>query len=452
MNRFKIVFILFFIFLISEPLLAYPGNSLIYPEKIEKISENFLYNFIIDFKIYYTYSIINKYDNIRANFIGSALNSFFDYYFINRKIKFDQKQKNQIISFYFDKLALYFQKQRTLNNNTNFNSEFLDKLDDTDFTLTKYENKDKNIDPSLIYFEIEYEFDFKNSKINLNCRKNYLFNNESFELNINFDYKYTSFYNDFYKIFVEKIMSFLLNQNYYNLTLNLGNSAFIKVDGIVVEHFMADSYPSDYDLILEEGEHILEVFEDGYDSYVQKIEIKKNEKLFISLEKKTPHCKLIITTFPNGAKIKIKNQFVGNSPLSLELPSGNHFILISQDGYESKEIFVSIDEEETEKKLYVYLMPISTTQFYIDYSNKILNQVYSYFFNGCYGLALAIAGTILYDYFIQFSNSSLYSYQTIGIYSSIAMISSGLLTFAIFEILSLTELWKYYQYINYYTL
>lgn len=453
MNFIKYSFYLFLlVFFLSLIVNAYPIDPLVYPEKNSKPTSNFSYNYIAELKIYYDLVIVNTNNDNRANFIGSTLNSFFELYFNNRKIIFDKKDKQELVSFFFNQLAIFYQNQRSINNLYNFKSTFFEDIAKKDFSLIKISDKEKSNLQPLILYEISYEYDFKSSKIKINCKKSYLFSNKIDYQVIYFDYKYLSFYNDFKNLFINKIMSFFLNQNFYKLEIELNSSAFIQIDGTVVSYFMDEQYPSIFEIVLEKGEHNIKVFEDGYYSYEKDIKLEKDEKISAHLNKKNAHCKVIIETFPAGSKVRYLNQFIGNSPISISLPAGNHFIIVSQDGYESKEIYISITEKEFEKKIYVYLMPVNTTQFYIDYSNKILDQVYTYFWNGCYGLAGAIVGSILYNYFTQFSNSTFYDYQTIGIYSSIALIGAGLITFAIFEILSLTELWKYYQFINYYTL
>lgn len=453
MKIIKPTLLISFLFLIlSINVIAYPSNLLVYPEKIQKISIAFPYNYLFDFKINYTVNIINKNNDIRANFIGSTLSSLFDLYFNDRKIKLDEKAKENLVSFLFNKLAIYFQKQRSINNQFTFKDTFFEELDKKDFILFKTDKKEDSEDNSIIKYEISYEYDFKSSKIYIYCRKISIFDNQISEKNFSFDYKYLSFFNDFKNLFINNVMSFFLNQKFYNLEVELNTSAYIEVDGTVTTHFMDENYPSICELVLEEGEHNIKIFEDGYDPISQKVKLEKNEKITVFLNKKNTHCKLKINTFPSSANIKISNQFVGNSPLSIELPSGNHFIIISAKGYESKEIFVTIEDKDFEKEIYVYLMPINTTSFYINYSNTILTQVYNYFWYGCYGLAGSIVGSILYNYFNQFNNSSLYPSQTIGLYSSAALVAIGLISFAIFEILSLTELYKYYQFINYYTL
>ncbi|HPC38564.1 MAG TPA: PEGA domain-containing protein [Exilispira sp.] len=456
----KKIYLFFFIFFLSILFLnifsikifAYPTNELIYPEKIPKSEIKFKYNTLLDFKINYIVEIINKNNDNRANFIGSTISSFFDLYFNNRKIILDEKAKNQLVAFFFDELAKYFQNQRTINNQFNFKSSFLDDLYKKDFVLVKVDKNKDGEDNFLINYEISYEYDYKSSMITIYCKKNFLFSNEVYEKTFSFNYKYLSFYEDFKKVFINNIMSFFLNQQFYNLFIELDSSAYIEVDGTVVTHFVDEEYPSICELVLEKGEHNIKIFEDGYYPIEEKVKLEKDEKISISLNKKISHCKVKINTFPAGAKIKVANQYIGDSPLYLELPSGNHFIMVSMPGYESKEVFISVEDKDLEKEVYVYLMPINTTSFYIDYSNKILNQVYNYFWNGCYGLAAAVIGSVLYNYFIQFENSPLYPDQSIGVYSSISIITVGILTFAIFEILSLTELWKYYQFINYYTL
>jgi hypothetical protein len=445
MKIFKLILPIFFILLILPiNTFAYPSNLLIYPEKIQKISISFPYNYLFDFKINYTVDIINKNNDNRANFIGSMLSSFFDLYFKDRKIKLDENEKEKIVLFLFNNLAIYFQKQRTVNNQFAFKDTFFDELNKKDFILFKTDKKEES-DYSLIKYEVSYEYDFKSSKILLNCKKVSLFDNQISEKKFSFDYKYLSFYNDFKNLFVNNLMSFFLNQKFYNLEIELNSSAYIEVDGTVTTHFVDENYPSICELVIK-------VFEDGYDSATQKIKMGKNERITVFLNKKINHCKLKINTFPSSASIKISNQYVGNSPLILELPSGNHFIIVSASGYESKEVFVTIEDKDFEKEIYVYLMPENTTSFYINYSNSILTQVYNYFWYGCYGLAGSIVGSILYNYFNQFNNSSLYPAQTVGLYGSAAFVAIGLITFTIFEILSLTELYKYYQFINYYTL
>ncbi|MFN3412390.1 MAG: PEGA domain-containing protein [Exilispira sp.] len=442
----------FLIFIISLNILAYPTNNLIYTEKLQKAFSDFNFNYLLDLKIQYSYSVINKNNDNKANFLSTTLISLFDTYLENKRIKLDSIEKEKLLSFYFNKLAIYIQNNRSLNNQYNLKSSFYSDFMSKNLLLFKTNDDKKKEDKSLIYFQISFEYDFKSSTIILYCKKYYLFTDQSFEKSFVLKYNYISFYNDIKNLFISKIMSFFLNQNFYNLEIELNSSAFIEIDNVVVLHFLSDYYPSICEIVLEEGEHFIKIFEDGYDSWERKLVVTQNSKISISLQKKIAHCKLIINSFPANAKVRIANNFVGNSPVSIALPSGNYFLIISHDGYESKEIYLSISDNEFEKKVYVYLMPVNTTDYYINYSQKILNQSYQYFFNGCYGLALAIGGSILYNYFIQFSNSSFYNNQTIGIYASLAIIAGGIITFAIFEILSLTELWKYYQFINYYTL
>lgn len=455
--KYLLIFILLF-FVLQANIFAYPSNILIYPEKLISSEVKFLYNYLFDNKIEYSLSIINKNNDQRSKFIGTALSSFFDIYFIDKKIILNNKEKDQILSFIFDKLAIYFQKQRSINNQFAIDLNFWDKIKKDNFVLFYKTDKDKSKNENddsksaLIYFEISYDYDFKNSKINIICKKEYIFNREVYTASFVLDYKYLSFYNDFANLFINKIMSFLLNQRFHKIEIELNNSAFVQVDGKVIGYFENQNYPATFEIILEEGEHEIFVFEDGYDSFIDKIDLKEDKKIYVDLKKLNLHCLLTIKTFPAGARIKIGNKLVGNSPIKIELPSGNHVAVISQEGYESKEVLISINDNEFEKEIYIYLMPVNTTSFYIDYSNKILDKVYSNFWYGCYGLAFSIAGTILYNYFLQFSNSAFYSFQYLGIYGSLSIITAGLITFAIFEFFSLTELWKYYQFIKYYTL
>ncbi|GEM_PF-1766767 len=451
---FIFIYILVSLFLFSINILSFPSDISIYPEKIPAIELKFPYSHIFDYKILYKYSIINKDNDERSKFIGSAISSFLEEYFVDKKIRFDNKEKKQLITFIFDKLAIFFQKQRSINNQFTINPKFLEEIYNKDFNLIedKDEDEENKKQYNLINFEISYQYDIKSSKITIYCKKYYIFNQQVFEATFEFHYNYITFYGDFKKIFINKILSFLLNFNFHTLAIELSSSAFVEIDGKVLGHFEDIDYPSTFEFVLEEGEHEINLFEDGYDSIKQKIDLEDDQLISIKLNKKINHCLLKINTFPAGSKVMLGNIFVGNSPVRLELPTGKHFLLISNSGYESKEIFIEIYDNDFEKEIYVYLMPVNTTPFYADYSKKILNQVYSYFWYGCYGIAASIIGSILYNYFVQFEYSPFYGSQQIGIYGSLIIIAGGLITFAIFEIMSLTELWKYYQYITYYTI
>lgn len=90
-------------------------------------------------------------------------------------------------------------------------------------------------------------------------------------------------------------------------------------------------------LELDEGNHIVTAYRDGYRTETRQFTISagRTVDIKIDLQKLVSNYQLSITTNPSSADVYIDNRYVGRSPLNLTLEEGTKNLRIERSGYET---------------------------------------------------------------------------------------------------------------------
>jgi hypothetical protein len=446
---FYFVFIFMLITLPCIAINAYPDMITIDHQSEKAQVAVFPFKYLFENKLQYNVKVTG-FDGSKENkFIETAIIFLIDKYIEGNELKLSVRERELLFNFFILKVQNFAFKNRSTFNDFPFSESFKENLFSKPLILSKSQ-KDNDDSGDIINFKFIYRYIAEKRLIQIDCESKYNFSDIVELKTFYLPYNYTTFYADIEKLFIHEILSFVLKQNFYLVELNINHPAFIEIDGKIVTFFESESYPSTYLVPLSEGTHSIKIFAENANTIEQKLKIEKDTRLNFELQLKEANCQVTIITFPSSAQIKFENNYLGDSPVRINLYEGNRFFIISLKGYESKELPVSIGKEEKEKTLYVYLMPEKTTDFYINYSKQIIDKSYDYFWTGCIGLMTSILGYFIYDYSFQIAINPNYTYPYFGLILGSGMIVSGIVFFAIFEILSLDQLIKYYNYIRYY--
>lgn len=114
-------------------------------------------------------------------------------------------------------------------------------------------------------------------------------------------------------------------------------------------------------LNLEIGKYKIRLSLDGYKDYSTDITIEENKvsKIEIKLEEVKKEGTLNVKSTPS-ANVYINGKFIGTTPLKVNLPEGEYFVLITLEGYEKYEKVVKIYSER-EELIEVNLKKVTTT-------------------------------------------------------------------------------------------
>jgi len=90
-------------------------------------------------------------------------------------------------------------------------------------------------------------------------------------------------------------------------------------------------------LELDEGNHIVTAYRDGYKTETRQFTISagRTVDIRIDLQKLVSNYQLSIATNPSSADVYIDNRYVGRSPLNLTLEEGTKSLRIERSGYET---------------------------------------------------------------------------------------------------------------------
>jgi hypothetical protein len=90
-------------------------------------------------------------------------------------------------------------------------------------------------------------------------------------------------------------------------------------------------------LELDEGNHIVTAYRDGYRTETRQFTISagRTVDIKIDLQKLVSNYQLSIATNPSSADVYIDNRYVGRSPLNLTLEEGTKNLRIERSGYET---------------------------------------------------------------------------------------------------------------------
>jgi len=114
----------------------------------------------------------------------------------------------------------------------------------------------------------------------------------------------------------------------YSLSLStVPAGARIYLDGTYVGN-------SPITLSVSKGAHSLRIEKEGYQTYIETIQISGNTSKRIVLNELARKYNLTVKSSPSGASLYIDGAYVGQTPITLNLESGRHKILLRAEGYE----------------------------------------------------------------------------------------------------------------------
>lgn len=100
-------------------------------------------------------------------------------------------------------------------------------------------------------------------------------------------------------------------------------------------------------LVLTQGEYSLKITKDGYLPWEQKVNlIEPSMEITANLTEEIKKGNLVISTEPTAAYVYVDNQYIGVSPIMINLEYGEHRFLVKMDGYQDISSPVTIDKEE----------------------------------------------------------------------------------------------------------
>lgn len=100
-------------------------------------------------------------------------------------------------------------------------------------------------------------------------------------------------------------------------------------------------------LVLTQGEYNLKITKDGYLPWEQKVNLlEPSMEVTANLMEEIKKGNLVISTEPTAAYIYVDNQYIGVSPIMVNLEYGEHRFLVKMDGYQDISSPVTIDKEE----------------------------------------------------------------------------------------------------------
>ena len=116
-------------------------------------------------------------------------------------------------------------------------------------------------------------------------------------------------------------------------------------------------------LLLSEGKYTLEITKEGYEPYTTEIEVGKDQvKLDIELKKiedtlqpptdtnEAEKGNVTIYSDPGWAKVYVDGEYKGIAPIMVKLPYGEHYILLTMEGYEDCGEHITVNSAESTYK------------------------------------------------------------------------------------------------------
>jgi len=127
------------------------------------------------------------------------------------------------------------------------------------------------------------------------------------------------------------------------LTTNEGGIS-IYIDGVKIGKTGEDGI---FEGEIETGERIIRLEHPEYEPEEVKVSIRGGEVLErkIMLLKKTG--RIIISSEPKGADVYLDNKKKGNTPITIDLPSGGYIVSVEREGYERDERRIEVRSGET---------------------------------------------------------------------------------------------------------
>ncbi|ASJ02845.1 hypothetical protein A3L09_06020 [Thermococcus profundus] len=121
-------------------------------------------------------------------------------------------------------------------------------------------------------------------------------------------------------------------------------------------------------LELTPGNHTIKLVRDGYQDYEANVTLVSGKVTEIKAVLIPKPAVLFVNSTPTGAAVYVDGEYAGETPLALELPSGNHTVELSKGGYANYTLHVSLSAGK-EKNVSVKLdeipptttIPVSTT-------------------------------------------------------------------------------------------
>lgn len=100
-------------------------------------------------------------------------------------------------------------------------------------------------------------------------------------------------------------------------------------------------------LVLTQGEYSLKITKDGYLPWEQKVNLTEpSMEVTANLTEEIKKGNLVISTEPTAAYVYVDNQYIGVSPIMINLEYGEHRFLVKMDGYQDISSPITIDKEE----------------------------------------------------------------------------------------------------------
>lgn len=100
-------------------------------------------------------------------------------------------------------------------------------------------------------------------------------------------------------------------------------------------------------LVLTQGEYNLKITKDGYLPWEQKVNLTEpSMEITANLTEEIKKGNLVISTEPTAAYVYVDNQYIGVSPIMINLEYGEHRFLVKMDGYQDISSPVTINKEE----------------------------------------------------------------------------------------------------------
>ncbi|MCX8059080.1 MAG: hypothetical protein N3A58_06665 [Spirochaetes bacterium] len=311
---------------------------------------------------------------------------------------------------------LDFNKKSDIELFENINIDFIEDID-FNFKLKYLDEKEINKNKDIVRFlriDIEYDIVNKSQIENLNkiyknivyaesiinekglllkIRLNYLNKEYEKELIYLLPFDHIKIYNDINNFINYYLIKDITGIKYYKFFIKSKEDYFIKANDLILGKTNNLYY-------LKEGKYTLEVFNEGYESLIDNIDLNFDYIKEVELKKRDKKSRITIYVYPESSDVFINNNYIGKSPIiDYETYEGIIYLHISSSNFEHYQSTFVIKSEE-KKILKIFLKPKNYTTYFINYSNLYYQKAINYFkITGIYFLVSLISFSIANNYY-----------------------------------------------------
>lgn len=416
---------IFFFFVIAQEKEDNLKNELYFEiEEIKNNSNKFEFDYISDM----LRNIIKDSLENKEFLFKDEFSNLFENFLLNiiQNLNFNDKSdielfQNIDIDFFFKKEVPFILKylNNSEKNRKNIFAFISINVDYNILNLKEIEKlKDKDNILELFYIDFENNLEL-NSKNNVNIfelikkerllfiklKVNYL--NDKYEKSIFFliPFDYIKIYDYLINLANYYFVKEITGIKYYKLFIKSSENYLIKINNSVIGK-------TNNLLFIKEGKYTLEIFGEEYKSYIEEIDLKNDYYKEIELEKVNKKSKISIYVYPESSNVFINNTYIGKSPIiDYNIDNGLVFIHINNNKFQNYQMSFIINEDES-KIIRIFLKPLNTTNYFLDYSNKYLQKSKNLFkISGLFFLSSLISfsiGNNFYEKHLTFGNMSDY--------------------------------------------